>query len=66
MERDVALIVNPAAGGGRTLRLLPRVEDALRARGVRFRVERTRSVEHARELARDAGAAGEVAAAFGG
>jgi YegS/Rv2252/BmrU family lipid kinase len=66
MDRDVCLIVNPSAGGGRAARLLPRVEAALRERGLRFRVERTRSVEHARELARGARAAGEVAAAMGG
>jgi YegS/Rv2252/BmrU family lipid kinase len=66
MERDVALIVNPVAGGGRGLRLLPGVEDWLRIHGVRYHVERTRDIEHARELARRAAADGEVAAAFGG
>jgi YegS/Rv2252/BmrU family lipid kinase len=66
MDRDVALIVNPAAGGGRASRVLPEVEDALRALGVRCRVERTRSLAHAAELAGAAGAAGEVAAALGG
>lgn len=66
MDRDVALIVNPAAGGGRLLRLLPGVERALRSRGVRYHVERTRDLDHARALACDAAAAGEIAAAFGG
>jgi YegS/Rv2252/BmrU family lipid kinase len=66
MDRDVCLIVNPSAGGGRAARLLPAVEAELRGLGLRFRVERTRSVEHARELARDAAAAGEIAAAMGG
>jgi YegS/Rv2252/BmrU family lipid kinase len=66
MERDVCLIVNPSAGAGRAARLLPAVEAALRARGMRFRVERTDSMEHARELARGARDAGEVAAAMGG
>lgn len=65
MERDVALIVNPAAGGGRALRALPAAERALRDAGLRVRLEHTRDVEHARELARAAGAAGEVAAALG-
>jgi YegS/Rv2252/BmrU family lipid kinase len=63
---DLCLIVNPSAGGGRAARLLPAVEAELRALGVRFRVERTRSMEHARELARGAAAAGEIAAAMGG
>ena len=66
MERDVALIVNPAAGGGRALRALPAVEHALRAAGLRVRLEHTRDIAHARALGRAAGAAGEVAAALGG
>ena len=65
-RRAVCLIVNPSAGRGRAARLLPRVEQALRARRVSFRVERTGSLAHARELARGALAAGEVAAAMGG
>jgi YegS/Rv2252/BmrU family lipid kinase len=63
---DLCLIVNPTAGAGRAARLLPDVEAELRARGLRFRVERTTSMEHARELARSAAAAGEVAVAMGG
>src|SRR4051794_3405198 len=66
MERDVALIVNPAAGDGRALRALPQMEHALRALGLRVRLAHTRDIEHARELGRAAGAAGEVAAALGG
>jgi YegS/Rv2252/BmrU family lipid kinase len=58
--------VNPSAGRGRAARLLPQVEAGLRARGLAFRVERTHSLAHARELARDALAAGEVAAGMGG
>jgi YegS/Rv2252/BmrU family lipid kinase len=66
MSRDVALIANPAAGGGRLGRLLPGVERWLRAHKVAFHTEHTRDIEHARELARAAAEAGEVAAAFGG
>src|SRR3954467_10990409 len=66
MERPVCLIVNPSAGAGRAARLLPEVEAALRALGLSFRVERTTSMEHARELARGARDGGEVAAAMGG
>jgi YegS/Rv2252/BmrU family lipid kinase len=65
-RRSLCLIVNPSAGRGRAARLLPTVEAALRARGMPFRVERTRSLAHARELARDALAAGDVAAGMGG
>jgi YegS/Rv2252/BmrU family lipid kinase len=66
MDGPVCLIVNPHAGAGRALRLLPSVETALRGQGRRFRVERTTSMEHARELAREACAAGEIVAAMGG
>jgi YegS/Rv2252/BmrU family lipid kinase len=66
MEHAVRLIVNPSAGAGRAARLLPDVEAALRSHGIGFRVDRTESIEHARELARAARDAGEVAAAMGG
>ncbi|HET8754434.1 MAG TPA: diacylglycerol kinase family protein [Solirubrobacteraceae bacterium] len=66
MERAVRLIVNPAAGGGRASRLLPDVEMAMRSHGIAFRVDRTTSIEHARELARAARDAGELAVAMGG
>lgn len=64
--RPVCLIVNPSAGGGRAARELPGVEAALRARSVVFRVERTTSLEHARALARETLATGELCVAMGG
>lgn len=66
MGHDLCLIVNPHAGGGRAADRLPAVEAALRARGLAFRVERTTSMDHARELARSARDAGEIVAAMGG
>lgn len=66
MARDVCLIVNPHAGGGRAEKRLPAVEDVLRAHGMRFRVERTTSLEHARELARSTLEREEIAATLGG
>jgi YegS/Rv2252/BmrU family lipid kinase len=66
VDRDLCLIVNPSAGAGRAAGLLPAVEAELRGLGLRFRVERTTSMEHARELARGAAQAGEIAAAMGG
>ena len=62
----LALIVNPFAGGGRAARELNGVEAALRRLGLEHHVERTRSLDHARELALAAAAAGETAVAFGG
>ncbi len=62
----LALIVNPSAGGGRAGRFLPAVRSALTARGLAHHVESTRSLEHARQLARAAAADGELAVAMGG
>lgn len=64
--RTLSLIVNPSAGGGRPPRALPGVQVALRSHGLEHHVELTRSLDHARELAVAAVAAGEVAVAFGG
>ncbi len=64
--RDVVLIVNPSSGGGRSLALLPGVEARLRALGVSVRAERTRDLEHGRELARAATRAGELPVTLSG
>jgi YegS/Rv2252/BmrU family lipid kinase len=64
--RRLALIVNPVAGGGRPARALPAVQAELRARGLEYRFEYTKDLQHARELALAAADAGEVAVAFGG
>jgi diacylglycerol kinase family enzyme len=66
MDGPVCLIVNPHAGAGRALKLLPGVEAELRAQGRRFRVEKTTSMDHARELAREAAGSREIVAAMGG
>ncbi|WP_028065037.1 diacylglycerol/lipid kinase family protein [Solirubrobacter soli] len=66
MDGPVCLIVNPHAGAGRALKLLPGVEAELRSQGRQFRVERTTSMDHARELAREAAANEEIVAAMGG
>jgi YegS/Rv2252/BmrU family lipid kinase len=62
----LSLIVNPSAGGGRAGRGLPQVQAALSQHGLDHHLEPTRSLEHARELAIAAAAAGELAVAFGG
>jgi YegS/Rv2252/BmrU family lipid kinase len=66
MDGPVCLIVNPHAGAGRALKLLPGVEAELRAQGRQFRVEKTTSMDHARELTREAAARDEIVAAMGG
>jgi YegS/Rv2252/BmrU family lipid kinase len=62
----LALIVNPFAGGGRAGRELEGVVAELTALGLEHHVGHTQSLEHARELAAAAAAAGETAVAFGG
>ena len=42
------LLVNPSAGGGKALDLLPEVEAALRARGLEHRTVLTEDLEHGR------------------
>jgi YegS/Rv2252/BmrU family lipid kinase len=56
----LTLLVNPSSAGGKTLKLLPRVEAVLDARRAVFRVEMTRSLEHGAELALRASELGEI------
>ncbi len=56
----LVLLVNPSSGGGRALKLLPRVEAILDERRVPFRVVRTRSLEHGVGKALRAIEAGEL------
>jgi YegS/Rv2252/BmrU family lipid kinase len=66
MSRSIALLVNPAAGGGRALKALPGVEAELARRHLYTRVVRTQSLSHARELAVTAADAGEVVVTLSG
>jgi YegS/Rv2252/BmrU family lipid kinase len=56
----LVLLVNPSAAGGRTLKLLPRIEAALDERRVEFRVLRTRDLRHGVDAALRAVEAGEL------
>jgi len=64
--REVALIVNPSAGGGRAARALPAVEARLRALGLPFEVDATRDLGHAGELAVGAARRGRVVVTLSG
>jgi YegS/Rv2252/BmrU family lipid kinase len=66
VDRPLALLVNPQAGGGRAGRLLPEAAAALTALGLAFRTAPTESLEHARGLAREAADAGEAVVTLGG
>ncbi|MBW8059432.1 MAG: diacylglycerol kinase family lipid kinase [Solirubrobacterales bacterium] len=62
----LALLVNPSSAHGRTLKLLPRVEQELDARRIVFRVERTRGLQDGVERALRAVEAGEVPVVISG
>jgi YegS/Rv2252/BmrU family lipid kinase len=66
IDRAVALVVNPSAGGGRAAKALPRVQARLRALGLDVETDATRDLDHARALAADAARSGRVVAALGG
>ncbi len=60
------VIVNPAAGGGRARKVLPELEAALHAQGLDYRLVLTTSVDHGREEALKAAAAGEIPVVMSG
>ncbi|HWB68629.1 MAG TPA: diacylglycerol kinase family protein [Solirubrobacterales bacterium] len=62
----LALLVNPSSAGGKTLKLLPKVEQELDEHRVEFRVQKTKGLEHAAEQALAAIEAGEVPVVMGG
>jgi YegS/Rv2252/BmrU family lipid kinase len=62
----LALLINPASAGGKTLKLLPDVETALDARRAVFRVQRTKDLEHGVEQALLAIEAGELPVVMSG
>jgi YegS/Rv2252/BmrU family lipid kinase len=66
IARRIALVMNPAAAGGRTVKLLPRVQQELEALGLDHRVVATRDMEHAAQAAVAAAAQGETVVALGG
>ena len=66
MPRRLALLVNPAAGGGRGGRLLPAVRARLAADGHDVLVTRTRSLPHCDELVAAALVDDRVVVALGG
>jgi YegS/Rv2252/BmrU family lipid kinase len=65
-SRPLAVIVNPAAGGGRALKALPAIRTELDRLGADYRVVETTSADHARKEAAAAAAAGTKVAALGG
>jgi YegS/Rv2252/BmrU family lipid kinase len=66
VTRNLALLPNPLAGGGRSERILPEVVHELDAIGARHRLLAARSLVEARAAAAEAAAAGETVVAIGG
>ena len=65
-DRNHCLLVNPHSAGGRTLKLLPKVEAELRRRSVPYRVVWTESLSHGVSEAQRAAEAGEVPVVMSG
>jgi YegS/Rv2252/BmrU family lipid kinase len=65
-RQPLVLLVNPTAGGGRALKILPRVEAALDAGRIPFRVVRTKSLDHGVDKALTATQAGELPVVISG
>jgi YegS/Rv2252/BmrU family lipid kinase len=66
VSRKLALLVNPASAGGKALGLLPKIEAELKRLGAEYRVVRSDSGDHAKQLAHAMAETGEVAVAVGG
>src|SRR5205085_11520334 len=66
VSRRFALLVNPAAAGGKALDAVAPVRTELERLGAELRVVETHSGDHAQVVARDAGAAGETVVSIGG
>jgi YegS/Rv2252/BmrU family lipid kinase len=66
VSRRLAVLVNPAAAGGRSLGALPKVEAELERLGAPYRVVRSSSGDHAQQVARSMADGGETVVALGG
>ncbi|MFJ4784076.1 YegS/Rv2252/BmrU family lipid kinase [Streptomyces sp. NPDC088794] len=64
--RQFTAVVNPTAGGSASAAALLGVARLLREAGAELETEYSRSLDHAKELARDAGGRGRVVLAVGG
>jgi YegS/Rv2252/BmrU family lipid kinase len=65
-RQPLVLLVNPTSGGGRALKILPRVEAVLDAGRIPFRVVRTKSLDHGVDKALTATQAGELPVVISG
>ena len=66
MNGPFCLVVNPSAGRGRSLRVLPEVTAVLDAAGAAYRVRESASLPDARDIAAGAARLGHVVVAVGG
>jgi YegS/Rv2252/BmrU family lipid kinase len=65
-RQPLVLLVNPTSGGGKALKILPRVEAVLDAGRIPFRVVRTKSLAHGVDKALTAIEAGELPVVISG
>ncbi|HEX3561939.1 MAG TPA: diacylglycerol kinase family protein [Solirubrobacterales bacterium] len=60
------MLVNPHSAGGKTMKLLPEIEQELRSRKVQYRLVRTESLEHGVAEAQRAAEGGEIPVVMSG
>jgi diacylglycerol kinase (ATP) len=66
MSAPLRLVINPSARNGRVLRDLPAIAEVLTVAGARFRFQQGSSLDHAKAIAAQAAADGEIVVAVGG
>lgn len=65
-KKRYMLIVNPAAGSGKTMKALPQIENILRAKKIEYEFHFTQKPRHATELVQEIGSKFDVIVAVGG
>lgn len=66
MVASLAIVVNPAAGGGKAIRHVPAVRSVLDEAGARYLICESDSLGHARAIAAEAAVLGDLVVAVGG
>ena len=64
-KKRYMLIVNPEAGSGKTMKVLPQIENILRTKKVEYEFHFTQEPRHATELVKEIGPKFDVIVAVG-
>lgn len=63
---QIKFVLNPVAGRGNSLKILPKVNESLESEGVQYEILRTKYPGHGAELARKLEKSGDIIGAIGG